>query len=302
MKKTIILLVFMVALVITSFNPKCISYAEISNPFVEVVFNSNGGTFVASQFIRVGEKIERPDAPVDRIATDIFAGWYYLDNGEEKIWNFEDVVSHNITLYAKWTNLECLDYSVLSQTLEDLKPVNFYIETTEDVVWFVNGERQYGVIGNRFTFYTPENGSYMISCRVAGVESKKFLVAIDYYVPEELNVKMEVSAGNLYTFEIENGEFMNSENCTWYCMVGDETAKSIGTGIKCTQRLSKNCKVFVVYENDKNGSQIFSRNLIIEPEFNIPTTLYILLGVGAGVVALIVVFVVISRKKYKDYY
>ena len=302
MKKTIILLVFMVASACTMLFPKGSSYAEISKPFVEVVFNSNGGTAVETQLVRVGDKVEKPSMPIDTIATDIFAGWYYLDNGSEVVWDFENTINKSITLYAKWVNLECQDYSRLSQTLGELKPVDFYINTTETVIWFVNNERQYGVVGNKFTFYTPESGSYIINCRVGGVESKQYLVAIDYYIPEELNVSMEVSDDNLFTFQIENGQYMKAENCTWYCSIEGKKVETIGTGIKCVKRLSKNCKVFAVYQNGQDGDKVVSRNLYIEPEFDAPTTLYILIAAGVGVGILVTFLVIISKKRYKDYY
>jgi len=65
-----------------------------------VLFDTNGGSFVPSQTVNHGDKITKP---VDPTKTGyIFAGWY-KDSGLTIPWNFsKDVVTSNITLYAKW--------------------------------------------------------------------------------------------------------------------------------------------------------------------------------------------------------
>ena len=67
-----------------------------------VVFDSVGGTAVASQTILYGEKIEKPSAPTkpnDSKYEYSFDGWYLGDYA----WDFEtDTVSEDITLTARW--------------------------------------------------------------------------------------------------------------------------------------------------------------------------------------------------------
>ena len=68
----------------------------------EITFDSAGGTAVASQTVRYGEKIEKPSNPTkpnDSRYEYSFDGWYLGDYA----WNFEaDTVSEDITLTAKW--------------------------------------------------------------------------------------------------------------------------------------------------------------------------------------------------------
>ena len=68
----------------------------------EVVFDSAGGTALASQTVLYGEKIEKPADPTkpnDSKYEYSFDGWYLGDYA----WNFEtDTVSGDITLTAKW--------------------------------------------------------------------------------------------------------------------------------------------------------------------------------------------------------
>ena len=67
-----------------------------------MLFDTNGGSFVPSQTVNHGDKITRP---VDPTKTGyIFAGWY-KDSGLTIPWDFsKDVVTSNITLYAKWSS------------------------------------------------------------------------------------------------------------------------------------------------------------------------------------------------------
>jgi len=70
-----------------------------------VTFNSNGGSSVAKiTGVSNGAKITEPTAPTRSEFT--FDGWY-KETGLINIWNFaSDIVTSNITLYAKWTSSE----------------------------------------------------------------------------------------------------------------------------------------------------------------------------------------------------
>lgn len=65
-----------------------------------VTFDSRGGSSVASQTINRGSKVTEPAAPTKD--DYIFNGWY-KDSECNYLWEFdEDVVTGNVTLYAKW--------------------------------------------------------------------------------------------------------------------------------------------------------------------------------------------------------
>ena len=65
-----------------------------------VEYNSVGGSAVTSEVVDAGEKATEPVAPTKEGYT--FDGWYkeaqYLNE-----WDFDDPVTENLTLYAKWT-------------------------------------------------------------------------------------------------------------------------------------------------------------------------------------------------------
>ncbi|MGE7947468.1 InlB B-repeat-containing protein [Lysinibacillus sp. NPDC093688] len=66
-----------------------------------VTFDANGGSEVPSQSVESGELIKAPSTPVKAGYT--FGGWY-KDKDLTEAWDFaKDVVTKNVTLYAKWT-------------------------------------------------------------------------------------------------------------------------------------------------------------------------------------------------------
>lgn len=78
----------------------CNIYAKWSPNTYTVTFEPNGGSEVAQQTVAYGEKVKRP-ATVKEGAT--LAGWY-TDAACATLFDFsQDVVTGNMTLYAKWT-------------------------------------------------------------------------------------------------------------------------------------------------------------------------------------------------------
>ncbi|MEY9978263.1 leucine-rich repeat protein [Lysinibacillus sp. RC79] len=75
-------------------------YAKWNSNYI-VTFNSNGGSEVPSEIVLEGKLLQVPANPVKKDHT--FAGWY-KDTELTTAWDFaKDVVTENITLYAKWT-------------------------------------------------------------------------------------------------------------------------------------------------------------------------------------------------------
>lgn len=68
-----------------------------------VTFHSNGGSPVASQTVKAGEKASEPSAPTK--GEMYFAGWF-SDSDLTVPYDFAAPVNGDITLYAKWTRFE----------------------------------------------------------------------------------------------------------------------------------------------------------------------------------------------------
>ncbi len=68
-----------------------------------VTFNSMGGSQISPAYLANGDKITLPENPT--LKRHIFDGWY-KDEGLTEAWDFDnDVVTANITLYAKWQSI-----------------------------------------------------------------------------------------------------------------------------------------------------------------------------------------------------
>ncbi|MDE6660485.1 MAG: InlB B-repeat-containing protein, partial [Anaeroplasmataceae bacterium] len=71
-------------------------------PVYTVTFESQGGSLVDSIFLLKGSKLPELTEPTKE--GYIFKGWY-IDENYTFLWNIEDTIEKDITLYAKWNNL-----------------------------------------------------------------------------------------------------------------------------------------------------------------------------------------------------
>lgn len=78
------------------------TYTNKIDKFV-VVFDTDGGTEIADQYVPYNGKVQKPEDPVKE--GYIFENWY-TDSSFEEVFDFDTPVKSNITLYAKYTKLE----------------------------------------------------------------------------------------------------------------------------------------------------------------------------------------------------
>jgi len=81
------------------------SFKKLDEDSVTITFASNGGSSVATQTVKKGEKAKQPSNPTRNGYT--FRGWY-LNN---KKYDFNKEVNENITLTAEWTKNEASNNS-----------------------------------------------------------------------------------------------------------------------------------------------------------------------------------------------
>ncbi len=74
-------------------------YAKWSILRFTISFYSNGGTKVDNQFVEYNQKALEPLVP--RRNGYIFDGWY-IDTSFNEVYNFDEVITKDFTLYAKW--------------------------------------------------------------------------------------------------------------------------------------------------------------------------------------------------------
>ena len=71
---------------------------------ISLTFETNGGTYIKTQKIIIGNAANKPDNPTKE--GYIFDGWY-IDSTFTKAFNFNTLLSSNKTIYAKWLE-DCL--------------------------------------------------------------------------------------------------------------------------------------------------------------------------------------------------
>ena len=98
---------------------------EIKGAEYMVTFNTDGGSEVASQTVRKGEKITKPEVPIKN-GYD-FDGWYAGD----EVWSFVDyVVTDNMTLTAKWNiSTYSINYVLNGGDNNEANPTRYRIYT-----------------------------------------------------------------------------------------------------------------------------------------------------------------------------
>lgn len=146
-----------------------------------VTFDTDGGSEVEAQSVKVGELVVKPEDPVKE--NSYFGGWF-VSKGYEKEWNFdEDVVIADMTLFAKWIEQEnaCV-ISFETNGGGELQPV--YVEKGETVSSLPTPEKE----GFEFdAWYMDVNLSGKFDMSSAIVENLTLFAG--WKVPEGTDVK-----------------------------------------------------------------------------------------------------------------
>ena len=85
-------------------------YAKWTENKYTVTFDTKGGNTIAPVTVKEGEKVAEP-SPLPTKEGFTFDGWYTDDTYTTK-YNFEDAVTKNITLYAKWNEVVVPKYTL----------------------------------------------------------------------------------------------------------------------------------------------------------------------------------------------
>lgn len=152
-------------------------------------------------------------------------------------------------------------------------------------------------------------GVYQIQCMVNGGQvdcSKSILV--EYSVPKDINIALSLVEGKkVYHLEISNCEYYDVSKFVWYKTADDfsnEFTEKIGEGVaELAYKFNADCKVCVKYVNGNDETASLASNIIdIKVDNYIDETTLISILVSVGVVVLVVIGVVISRRRYSDYF
>ena len=181
-----------------------------------VTFNSNGGSAVASQTIKEGEKATKPANPTRNGYT--FASWTL--NG--KTYDFNSAVTGNITLVANWTENVKAKYTVIfnsnggssvaSQTITEgskaTKPSNPTREGYNFAGWTLNG--------NTYDFNSAVTGNITLTAKWTQKTYTIKATPVDTYSPDRiLTVLEDGKAISVKAIKYSNGATLcNGSNTT----------------------------------------------------------------------------------------
>lgn len=202
----------------------------------EITFDTDGGTIISNQEVKKGDKVIKPSDPIKDDYT--FNGWYVYNNTNEFIlFDFNNEVEENITLYAKYTKNQytiVYDYNYIEK------------DQTEEIT-FTNL--------NDVTLVTPTRAGYKFlgwyenDTLVTSIEKKNYnLVAkwkkthyiIEYVIDDNNKDIQLLEMGqplNELLFPTKEGyEFLG-----WYC---EETKIELGDDINSDLVLIANWKAY----------------------------------------------------------
>lgn len=154
-------------------------YVTIEKAKYIVSFNSNGGSIVSSQNIMKNNKATKPTNPSKE--NYIFDGWY-IDEQLSKQFDFNKEITEDITLYAKWREVESFTYK------------------------FINGDNQELIIGNIKSFVLKVDGDYSLfeNLKIGDLELIK---DEDYEVTEGSTIITFTDAGLAKLNTLSKGEY-----------------------------------------------------------------------------------------------
>ena len=147
-------------------------------PAFAVAFESNGGTAVGTQTVKPGNTVPEPANPAK--SGYIFEAWY-ADADFTTVWNFQtDVVTSDITLYAKWTEVvvginevETLSLSIYPNPTTGILYINSPLAVQRLVVSNLNGQvvLQQDHAGNAVDISSLPKGVYLLMITTNAGES-----------------------------------------------------------------------------------------------------------------------------------
>lgn len=203
-----------------------ISYIESSTPIetAVVTFNANGGSLVEDINTVVGSKLS--NLPVPTKEGLVFDGWYKEETLTTK-WNEEtDVVTGNITLYAKWVELPYITIN----TLEQLESAEYYFGAKEGYASSYSDDRLN--IENdinkaiRFKIYKISEGKVIVSFENNGktnyiLQNTKPNIIVSETLSDKNLLDIELFDGNL-ALKASNGRYLGiAESKKYFRFYGD---------------------------------------------------------------------------------
>lgn len=223
---------------------------------VLVKFNSNGGTSVPSQTVTLSNPLTYP---IPTRTGYVFAGWY-KDSSLLTAFNFTEVLSSDITLYAKWI--------APTKTYESVVSLNSPTGTTIAYSSSLTYYAFYSLVNQEIKVYSTGSGD------VVGLIYNHYLAEMkrddDSGTGNNFEMTYTVQANTLYYIGVKG--YSSSGTCQLY-LTGDKTTPTVTSQISGTASFNKT----VTYGSNYT-LQVISRpgltfqGYYLEPTFNTKIT------------------------------
>ena len=194
-----------------------------------ITFNSNGGTEVSAITVRYGTAATKPYDPTN--GSKVFGGWY-VDAALTTAWNFQNPVTKDLNLYAKWTeagHTHVLTH-VEAKDATCTKPGNIeywhcegcdkYFSDDAATTAITQQQTEVNALGHSFTHYVSNNDA---TCTEDGTKTAK----CDRCDVTDTVVDVGSATGHVL-------EVRNKKEATWFTegYTGDTYCKVCGTLLK----------------------------------------------------------------------
>ena len=248
-------------------------------------------------------------------AGTVFLGWYQESSLKTELKD-DAILDDNQIVFARWVTLTCKDERLLKQSFSPItKLVEWYIDAKagSKLVWKVNDvvvkeTEVTGDDGYTWTYAPNAIGDYKISCEVDGILIDGKTVNITYSVPKEISITLlKVSDKKFFYFEVDNKQYYNPNKFAWFKTedaYSNDFNEKIGEGFELNNyKFNNDCKVCVKYLENEDSTDALTSNIInVRVDNYVDETTLLAIILSAGVVLLIVVGVIVSRKKYKAFF
>lgn len=254
-----------------------------------------------------------------------FLGWY---EDASLTTEFEDdtVLENNQNVFIKWITLKCKDEKLLKQAYSPItKLVEWQIDAKNGtkLAWQVNNEIvKYAVVsgneGESWAFAPTYVGIFEISCLIydevdqdekpiGGTVVNGKTVEIVYSTPTDITITLtKVINKKTYVIEVDNRQYYDESKFAWFKTsdgFSNEFSIRIGVGFDLNYKFDSDCKICVKYlENEDSTDGLVSNIINVKVDNYVDETTLFSIVISLAVVALIAVGVIISRKKYKDFF
>ena len=238
-------------------------YAKWTVNSYTVSFDLQGhGETITAQTINYGAKATQPTTPT---ATGYTFGGWYKETGCTNAWNFEtDVVTANITLYAKWTSenisVKSVEVSPSSKTLEigakqqltaTIKPDN---ATNKNVTWSSSNPSVATVDANGLVTAVAVGTANITATTADGNKTDQCKITVEKFQPEKYDFsidKTELCGDEKATLTLENSQ----SNVTYELRENSSTpiagTEKQGTGSALTWNVGAGTYVVYAKETDR---------------------------------------------------